>query len=123
MCGKPRKFVTIDRSKLTILKAITDASTSLKPAGYSFNQKGQLIVNGYPYIRSAMQGILKTSIYWRCAEIRKYKCNARVRTVGRELEVIDIAHNHAARKELQLNAIIWDQNKRLRTDERTTENE
>lgn len=122
--GKPRKLVIIDPIKMTIVKAMTNESTSpnSRPSGYSFNQKGQLIVNGYPFIRSTMQGHLKTSILWRCAEYRKHKCDARVRTVARELEIIKIEHSHAARKELQLNAIIWDGNrKEMEVDDRTAD--
>lgn len=80
-----------------------------KSAGYSFNKKGQLIVNGYPFMRAAVRGVLNTSIVWRCAELRKYKCTARVKTIGRNLEVINIDHNHSPRADKQFNSIIWEE--------------
>lgn len=75
--------------------------------GYSYNSKGQLLVDGYPYIRSTVKGV---SIKWRCAELRKYRCSARVKTVGRALHIVDVEHNHAARKEKPFNSIIWGEN-------------
>lgn len=75
--------------------------------GYRFNKKGQLIVNDYPFMRAAVRGALNTSITWRCAELHKYKCAARVKTIGRKLEIIKIDHNHSPREDKQFNSIIW----------------
>lgn len=87
----------------------TSASLSSERTNYSYNKKGQLLVDGYPFVRTAVRGALNTSILWRCAETKKFKCRARVKTLGRELQIIDIQHNHEARKEKQFNAIIWNE--------------
>lgn len=78
---------------------------------YAYNHKGQLVVNGYPFIRSAIKGAVNTSIEWRCADGRKFKCNARVRTLSKTLQIINANHNHEARKQRQFNDIpIWNEN-------------
>lgn len=88
--------------------------------GYSYNSKGQLLVDGYPFIRSAVKGV---SIKWRCAELRKYRCSARVKTVGRGLHIVNDEHNHAARKEKQFNSIIWSENEHETAAEKNDANE
>lgn len=104
-----------NRKKESLLLTIDDQRTSASPStsgektDYSYNKKGQLLVNGYPYVRTSIKGALNTSIVWRCAETKKFKCRARVKTLGRELQIIDIQHNHEARKEKQFNAIIWNE--------------
>lgn len=74
---------------------------------YAYNRKGQLVVNGYPYLRSIIKGAVNTSIEWRCADGRKYKCNARVKTLGKTLQIINDVHNHEPRKQKQFSAIVW----------------
>lgn len=74
---------------------------------YAYNRKGQLVVNGYSYLRSAIKN---TSIEWRCADGRKHKCNARVRTLGKTLQVINLVHNHKPRNQKQYNPIVWSEN-------------
>lgn len=81
--------------------------TETSETNYAYNRKGQLVVNGYSYLRSAMKN---TSIEWRCADARKHKCSARVRTLGKTLQVIKITHNHEPRKQKQFNAIVWTEN-------------
>lgn len=104
-----------NRKNESLLIMIDDQQTSASPStsrektDYSYNKKGQLLVNGYPYVRTANKGALNTSIVWRCAETKKFKCRARVKALGRELQIIDIQHNHEARKEKQFNAIIWNE--------------
>lgn len=82
-------------------------SSEKKPTEYAYNRKGQLVVNGYSYLRSTIRN---TSIEWRCADAKKHKCNARVRTVGKTLQVVNIAHNHEPRKQKQFDAIVWSEN-------------
>lgn len=77
---------------------------------YAYNRKGQLVVNGYSYLRSGIKGVLNTAIEWRCVDGRKLKCNARVRTLGKTLQIINIQHNHEPRKQKQFNAIVWNEN-------------
>lgn len=84
-------------------------STSGNPE-YAYNRKGQLVVNNYPFLRSGIKGAVNTSIEWRCADGRKYKCNARVRTLGKTLQVLNVVHNHEPRKQKQFNAIVWNEN-------------
>lgn len=82
-------------------------SSEKQPTEYAYNRKGQLVVNGYSYLRSTIRN---TSIEWRCADAKKHKCNARVRTVGKTLQVVNIAHNHEPRKQKQFDAIVWSEN-------------
>lgn len=77
---------------------------------YAYNSKGQLVVNGFPFIRSSIKGAVNTSIEWRCADGRKFKCNARVRTLGKSLQILNDVHNHEPRKQKQFNAIVWNEN-------------
>lgn len=97
----------MDASSKLELAEVKESSTTGESDGYRFNKKGQLIVNGYPFMRAAVLGVLNTSILWRCAELRKYKCTARVKTIGRNLESINIDHNHSPRVDKQFNSIIW----------------
>lgn len=76
---------------------------------YSYNQKGQLVIDGYPFVRSAIKGSVNTSIEWRCAETRKYKCSARIKTFGKSLKTKTVAHNHQPRKQKEVKAIIWNE--------------
>lgn len=77
---------------------------------YAYNRKGQLVVKGYSYSRSGIKGALNTAIEWRCVDGRKLKCNARVRTLGKTLQIINIVHNHEPKKQKQFNAIVWNEN-------------
>lgn len=92
---------------------LSSAEAEIEPATsteYAYNRKGQLIVDGYPFGRSGVKGVLNTAIEWRCVDGRKFKCNARVRTVGKTLKVINIEHNHDPRKQKQFDAIVWNEN-------------
>lgn len=77
---------------------------------YAYNRKGQLVVNDYTFIRTGIKGAVNTSIEWRCADGRKYRCNARVRTLGKSLQLINVVHNHEPRKQKQFSAIVWNEN-------------
>lgn len=77
---------------------------------YAYNRKGQLVVNSYPFIRTGIKGAVNTAIEWRCADGRKNKCNARVRTLGKTLQIINVVHNHEPRKQKQFSAIVWNEN-------------
>lgn len=79
-------------------------------AAYAYNRKGQLVVNGYSYLRSGVKGALNTAIEWRCVDGRKLKCKARVKTLGKTLQMINVVHNHEPRKQKQFNAIVWNEN-------------
>lgn len=94
-------------------KASNSASetTSNEHTQYAYNRKGQLVVNNYPFLRSGIKGADNTSIEWRCADGRKYRCNARVRTHGKTMQVINVVHNHEPRKQKQFSAIVWTENK------------
>lgn len=74
---------------------------------YAYNRKGQLVVNNYPFSRSGIKGAVNTAIEWRCVDGRKYKCNARVRTLGKTLQIVKADHNHEPRKQKQYSAIVW----------------
>lgn len=75
----------------------------------TYNQKGQLLIDGYPFVRSSIKGIKNTAIEWRCAQAKKYKCSARTKTFGKKLEVKKLTHNHEARKQKEVKAIIWNE--------------
>lgn len=86
-------------------------SSDSESTEYAYNPKGQLVVNGFPFIRSAIKGAVNTSIEWRCADGRKFKCGARVRTLGKTLQAVNVIHNHIARKQKQFSAIpVWNEN-------------
>lgn len=74
---------------------------------YYYNKKGQLVVDNYPFIRGMINGTDNT-IYWRCSEAKKYKCYARVKTLGKKLVTIKpLSHNHPPRKEKLFTAVVW----------------
>lgn len=94
-----------------VATAETTEPTESQSTDYAYNHKGQLVVGGYPFVRSVIKGAVNTSIEWRCADGRKFKCNARVRTRNKTLHIVNIVHNHPARKQRQFNAIpIWNEN-------------
>lgn len=67
-------------------------------------------MNGYSFLRSGIKGALNTAIEWRCVDGRKFKCKARVRTLGKTLQIQNSHHNHQPRKQKQFNAIVWNEN-------------
>lgn len=75
----------------------------------TYNQKGQLLIDGYPFVRSSIKGIMNTAIEWRCAQAKKHKCNARTKTFGKKLAEKKLTHNHEARKQKEVKAIIWNE--------------
>lgn len=96
--------------EITIEERPKSESSDVESTEYAYNRKGQLVVNGYPFLRSVVRGALNTSIEWRCADLRKYKCSARVRTLGKTLKPINLVHNHEPRKQKQFSAIVWNEN-------------
>lgn len=80
---------------------------------YAYNHKGQLVVDGYAFIRSVIKGAVNTSIQWRCADTKKHKCAARVKTLGKKLQPINLVHTHQPRKQKQLSAIVWQDDVKL----------
>lgn len=94
-------------TKTSSTEAVKVPTTSTE---YAYNRKGQLVVNGYAYLRSGIKGVLNTAIEWRCVDGRKLKCNARVRTLGKTLQIIRAVHSHEPRKQKQFNAIVWNEN-------------
>lgn len=107
--GIPIEIQSMDHPMQTTQQLTSDSSEN-EIAEYTYNRKGQLVVNGFPFLRSAIKGAVNTSIEWRCTEGRKFKCNARVRTLGKKLQIINVEHNHAPRKQKQFNAIVWREN-------------
>lgn len=87
-----------------------DECSESESTEYAYNRKGQLVVNGFPFLRAAVKGATNTSIEWRCADGRKFKCNARVRTLGKALQILNSVHNHVPRKQKQFSAIVWNEN-------------
>lgn len=87
---------------------VAEAQPTTSPE-YAYNRKSQLVVKGYPYSRSGIKGALNTAIEWRCVDGRKLKCNARVRTLGKTLQIINIVHNHEPKKQKQYKAILWNE--------------
>lgn len=81
---------------------------------YYYNRKGQLMINGYKFIRGLINGNANT-IYWRCALSKKYKCNARVKSKGKQIVAQNIVHNHEPKREKAFSAIVW--NAEERTDD------
>lgn len=94
------------------ISPVEGAVESVQTTGtaYAYNRKGQLVVNGYSYLRSGIKGALNTAIEWRCVDGRKLKCNARVKTLGKTLQIINVVHNHVPRKQKQFKAIVWNEN-------------
>lgn len=103
-------FFFLETIEIEIEERPKSDSSESECTEYAYNRKGQLVVNGYPFIRSAIRGALNTSIEWRCADIRKYKCKARVRTLGKMLQPINVVHNHEPRKQKQFSALVWSGN-------------
>lgn len=85
------------------------ASTSsivVSPTTYHYNRRGQLVIDGYPFVRGLINGS-DNIIYWRCSETKKYKCHARVKTLGKKLVSIKQSHNHQPRKDKLYTAVVW----------------
>lgn len=79
-----------------------------KSAGYAYNRKGQLVINGYSFVRASIRGGCQDAkIDWRCADARKFGCTARVRTTGKKLQPTHLTHTHTPRKQQQVDAIVW----------------
>lgn len=74
---------------------------------YYYNRKGQLMINGYKFIRGMVNGNSNT-IYWRCGQSKKFKCNARVKSKGKLIVAQNVVHNHDPRRETAFSAIVWD---------------
>lgn len=74
---------------------------------YYYNRKGQLMIDDYGFIRGMVNGNQNT-IYWRCAQAKKFKCTARVKSKGKVIVAKKIAHNHQPRREKAFSAIVWD---------------
>lgn len=101
-------LTTVENANSAFIIAATPEPTA--GMEYAYNRKGQLVIQGHAYLRSGVKGVLNTAIEWRCVNARKLKCNARVRTIGKKLEIINIVHNHEPKKQKQFNAIVWNEN-------------
>lgn len=88
---------------------ISGESSIIIGSDLTYNQKGQLLIDGYPFVRSSIKGIKNTAIEWRCAQAKTYKCSARTKTFGKKLEQKKLSHNHEARKQKEVKAIIWNE--------------
>lgn len=85
---------------------VATASTT-SDSTFHYNRKGQLMINGYKFIRGMVNGNANT-IYWRCGQSKKFKCNARVKSKGKLIVAQNIVHNHEPRREQAFSAIVWD---------------
>lgn len=83
----------------------TSASTTVESTCH-YNRKGQLMIDGYKFIRGMVNGNANT-IYWRCAQTKKFKCNARVKSKGKLIVAKNIMHNHEPKREKTFSAIVW----------------
>ncbi|XP_049276924.1 modifier of mdg4-like isoform X21 [Anopheles funestus] len=63
---------------------------------YGYNPRGNLVYHTYSYSKGSING-LANIIYWRCTEYRKHRCCATLKTVGKDLYIIDTVHNHRPR--------------------------
>lgn len=84
----------------------SSATTATTTTTYYYNRRGQLVVDGYPFVRGLINGS-DNIIYWRCSETKKYKCHARVKTLGKKLVSVKQSHNHLPRKEKLFTALVW----------------
>lgn len=64
------------------------------------------MINGFPFIRGMVNGTHNT-IYWRCAQAKKFKCLARVKTRGKMVQSNNLVHNHEPKNEKSYSAIVW----------------
>uniref|UniRef100_A0A182PMY3 FLYWCH-type domain-containing protein n=1 Tax=Anopheles epiroticus TaxID=199890 RepID=A0A182PMY3_9DIPT len=85
------------------LKAPTRPATSrgkreLEKASepYGYNRRGNLVYQSYCYSKASINGVANI-IYWRCTEYRKQRCRSTLKTMGKDLYIIDTKHNHVPR--------------------------
>lgn len=64
------------------------------------------MIDGYKFVKGIVQGT-KNTIYWRCAQSKKFNCSARVKTKGKQIEAHNIIHNHDAPKDKAFSAVVW----------------
>lgn len=69
----------------------TQASDSIE---YFYNDRGWLIYNNFTYAHRTVSKQSKNTIFWECRS-RRYGCKAQIKTVGREIAVVNKEHNHA----------------------------
>uniref|UniRef100_A0A182JNL2 FLYWCH-type domain-containing protein n=1 Tax=Anopheles christyi TaxID=43041 RepID=A0A182JNL2_9DIPT len=60
---------------------------------YGYNRRGNLVYQNYSFSKASINGVTNI-IYWRCTEYRKQKCRSTLKTMGKDLYIIDKKHNH-----------------------------
>lgn len=105
------ELVNMDVGATGTSSSFADAvsSSAQQESTYYYNRKGQLMINGYKFIRGMVNGNSNT-IYWRCGQSKKFKCNARVKSKGKLIVAQNVVHNHDPRRETAFSAIVWDVN-------------
>lgn len=101
--------MVIGAASTSSLFAESASSSTEHESTYYYNRKGQLMINGYKFIRGMVNGNSNT-IYWRCAQSKKFKCNARVKSKGKVIVAQNVLHNHDPRRETAFSAIVWNAN-------------
>lgn len=97
---------TVEEANTSSLFMEIAATSTVPQSTYHYNRKGQLMINGYKFIRGMVNGNANT-IYWRCGQSKKFKCNARVKSKGKVIVAQNVVHNHEPRKEKAFSAIVW----------------
>uniref|UniRef100_A0A182HJT9 Uncharacterized protein n=1 Tax=Anopheles arabiensis TaxID=7173 RepID=A0A182HJT9_ANOAR len=64
---------------------------------YGYNSRGNLMYQNYSFSKASSNGMANI-IYWRCTEYRKQKCRSTLKTMGKQLYIIDAKHNHVPKK-------------------------
>uniref|UniRef100_A0A182VMS0 FLYWCH-type domain-containing protein n=1 Tax=Anopheles merus TaxID=30066 RepID=A0A182VMS0_ANOME len=70
------------------------------PAYMDRRRNGALrsLLNARKHFSKASSNGMANIIYWRCTEYRKQKCRSTLKTMGKQLYIIDAKHNHVPKK-------------------------
>lgn len=73
---------------------------------YFYTKNGMLVYKGFSYSKTVVNG-LENVVYWKCADCKKFKCVASLKTKGKNVTLVRDNHNHVPRKVKAFNPVIW----------------
>lgn len=104
---------TMTRNIYVVNPLVSTDSTSPSPPAqpssaneYFYNDRGWLIYNNFTYAHRTVMKQTKNVVFWECRN-RRNGCTAQIKTVGREVVVVNDKHNHVPSCPKLLKPIIY----------------